>query len=475
MNDIALLIVPERAAVRVDQRSELDVVLEVRTSSSTAASAAGHALNLAIVLDRSGSMEGEKLDAAKASCSAVLKSLRASDKLTVVVFDDEAEVVVNPQITREAAGERISSIVSGGQTNLALGWYLGLLELQTHSSQSHNNRALLLSDGQANAGETKKSILANEAAKARDLGITTSTIGIGDDFQEDLLEAIATESGGRFWYIKDSRIEDIIEEEFQGSLSVALDRPRLELRLPADVTVSRELNQLSRVAGRYRFRPLKNHDFFNLAVRLQVEPGASGDIPLSAVLYDGDRQVCDTSLLIRRVEAQEHLLAEVNPLVASVVQQFQASVSNEQMLAGLGDGDLNLMKKMLIAEVDGMRKVQDALESEREDERAIMEIRHIGMDMAMKGASIAIADMLELYPKEPEVQSYVARWRKSMRHGMHRMRNRVHSVADFDEDLFNSLIEGALNIADTLISRYPDNAEALRKQQEVIRGHLERR
>ncbi|WP_305039530.1 VWA domain-containing protein, partial [Frankia sp. Cj3] len=86
---------------------------------------------------------------------------------------------------------------AGGMTDLSLGWYQGLLELQTHMAPEHRNRIFLLSDGAANRGETKKSSLAATAIRARDVGITTSTIGIGDDFQEDLLEAIASASGAK--------------------------------------------------------------------------------------------------------------------------------------------------------------------------------------------------------------------------------------------------------------------------------------
>ena len=109
-------------------------------------------------------------------------------------------------------------------------------------TENHNNRLFLLSDGQANEGETKVTTLAQEASKSREIGITIS--GIGSDFQEDTLNAMATESGGRFWYIQESRIEDIIDEEFKGALSVVIDRARIELELPAGVTISKELKRL---------------------------------------------------------------------------------------------------------------------------------------------------------------------------------------------------------------------------------------
>jgi Ca-activated chloride channel homolog len=84
--------------------------------------------------------------------------------------------------------ERILALEPGGGTDLPKGWYRGLLELQTYATDKHINRLVLLSDGLANAGEQKSSVLGAESNRARGaLGITTSTIDIGTDFQEDIL------------------------------------------------------------------------------------------------------------------------------------------------------------------------------------------------------------------------------------------------------------------------------------------------
>ena len=272
---VELLVLPERPVARADQKAETDVVIEIRCKPTAGPPVAPKPLNLCVVIDRSGSMQGPKLEMAKRSCLDIFKQLREDDLFTVVTFDNEAKVVVNPQVPRAEIPGKIEQISSGGQTNLSLGWYLGVLELQTHTTREYNNRLFLLSDGQANQGETKRAVLAGEAAQSRELGITTSTIGIGEDFQEDLLEAMATESGGRFWYVQESKIEDIIEAEFQGALTVTVDRPRVELRLSSGVTVSRELNTLTRVAGKYRVRPLKGEDVFNFAIRLESAPSRS--------------------------------------------------------------------------------------------------------------------------------------------------------------------------------------------------------
>src|SRR5947209_7428369 len=206
--NITLDILTERPVARDDQASEQDIVIQISSESqSEDGTTESRALNLCIVIDRSGSMAGKKLETAKRSCIGVFERLRAIDLFTVIVFDEVSEVIVNPQVPKDGVIRRIQSIDSGGQTDLAQGWRLGLEELQTYKTESYINRLLLLSDGQANQGETKKMVLAKESARAKELGITTSTIGIGSGFAEDLLEAIASESGGRFWYIQDRSIE----------------------------------------------------------------------------------------------------------------------------------------------------------------------------------------------------------------------------------------------------------------------------
>ncbi len=143
-DQIELDILTERPIVRKDAASELDVVIEIRSNQSTDKLDRKKALNLCIVIDRSSSMSGGKLETAKKSCVDIFNQLDEKDLFTVVVFDNEAEVVVNPQVTNKAKViEKINQIQTGGMTNLSLGWYLGLLELQTYMTENHNNRLFL--------------------------------------------------------------------------------------------------------------------------------------------------------------------------------------------------------------------------------------------------------------------------------------------------------------------------------------------
>jgi len=480
-DNIQLDILTERPGVKNDTVSELDTVIEIQSKQLTDKIENAKALNLCVVIDRSGSMSGDKLEAAKKSCIDIHKRLSDQDLFTVVIFDHEAEVIVNPQVPKSEVIEKITAITSRGATNLSLGWYLGLLELQTYMTENHNNRLFLLSDGEANQGETKKATLAQEASKSRELGITTSTIGIGDDFQEDILEAIASESGGRFWYIQESGIEDIINEEFKGALSVTVDRPRVELKLPDGVTVSKELNSLSKNSGKYRIsRPLKGKDLFNFAIRLEVAPDKiKGDnFALEATIYNGEESILTTQKSISLQSPQEYVVSESNTIVRSVVQQYHATITDEKVVEQMSEGSLNLMKNMLIEEIGGMRKVKDALQEERAKKEAVernkVELRYFASELLDKENSLLLAEIFEEFAETREAHHFIMRWKKATYHERHRKKRRTNIRLRFDDDLQVDLLKDAINLVDILTDKYPDKRSKLLMGMEKLREQLEK-
>ncbi|MFI6476580.1 VWA domain-containing protein [Nonomuraea sp. NPDC050663] len=471
--DVAKIdLLPERGVVRRDLLSEVDLVIEVSTELTENRTRTAGSMNLCLVIDRSSSMSGTKLSTAKQSCVDIFRRLDTNDQLTVVTFDHEVSVIVNPETRRDQVESKLRAIQPGGSTNLSLGWYQGLLELQTHMNDSNYSRLFLLSDGQANQGETKRSVFANTATRARDAGITASTIGIGDDFQEDLLEAIAAFSGGRFWSISDSDIEDILEEEFKGALSVVYDRPRIALDLPLGVRVSRDLNELKRTARGYRLRPLQGEDTFNFAVRLEVDPEQlSGDrFTITATLLEGEREVVTTGRELLLGTDGEVATSPVHPLVQSVVQQFETSRTDERVLAELDAGNIAELKQMLTAEIAKLRSAE-ARVRDMSGVRADVEVRHLLHSTSRKELAWTIMELIEPYKSSPGVSLFVAKLRKSMRHEGHRMAMRRHKVSPWDTD--TPIILEAIELAETLMNENPDDAARLHDCREKLRGYLE--
>jgi Ca-activated chloride channel family protein len=510
---ISLDILTERPIVRNDQVSELDMVIEVGSKQAIdSRTEKRKALNLCLVIDRSGSMQGQKLETAKKSCIDIYKRLNEDDLLTVVVFDDDAQSVVNPKTSKDEVIQKLTAINSRGCTNLSLGWYLGLLELQTYKTDNHINKLILLSDGLANRGETKKTVLASESLKARDLGITTSTIGIGDDFSEEILEALASESGGRFWFIQESSIEDIINEEFKGSLSVIVERPRIQLELPDGVKISKQLNDVRKIGNQYRIRPINGGYLFNFAFRMEFQPTLISypSTTLKAVLYDGENPIQETEKKVFVKPVEEYVVSGENPIVRSVVQQYESSKTDEVMMKMIDEGDFDFMRKMIVQEMEGMRVVKDKLEMDRiepltptsqetatQSEDTLFdrysceawdvaqsvykrETYHMGKKLQEDGNMLLILNLCEMTENlkkdtiffKQKKDRFLGKLRKMLTYRMHNNKSRFYDHK-IDEQQQIVLLQEALEIADDLIKEFPQKTDLLELRKKIY-DQLER-
>ena len=199
-------------------------------------------LNLALVIDRSGSMAGHPLDAAKEAAIGVANGLTEDDTLSVVCFDDETSVILNSvrmdAVGRDLAEHEIDRIRSGGTTDLSSGWLEGaeLVAEVMNADSSFRNQVVVLSDGHANRGETNPSVLAEYASGLQARGIITSTVGIGDGYSPEVLQAIAENGGGRMHDAEyPHEIIEVVMAELNEITGTYSDQLNLEIYVPDDV------------------------------------------------------------------------------------------------------------------------------------------------------------------------------------------------------------------------------------------------
>jgi Ca-activated chloride channel homolog len=202
-------------------------------------------LNLSVVLDRSGSMGGDKLAYVKQAAGFLVQRLGGSDRLSVVSYDHRVTVDVQPEavIHKDRITQAIDQLTAGGTTNLSGGWLQGCQLVAGNVADGQINRVLLLTDGLANQGVTDPVRLETMARQKRAEGITTTTMGVGMDFNEDLLTRMASEGGGAFYFIDNpDQAPHIFAEELKDLLSVVGQNLVITLIPSRDVRMVRQLN-----------------------------------------------------------------------------------------------------------------------------------------------------------------------------------------------------------------------------------------
>ena len=224
MTDPAVSIRTDRTFIRANGKSARFILARI-TAPAARAKSTRAPVNLAIVLDRSGSMSGAKLDTAKRAVTEAITHLKPTDRFSVVVYDDQVDVVIESTAATEeakhAALGRLWDIDARGSTDLGGGWLRGCEQVASHLMEQGVNRCLLLTDGLANVGITDHDALTAHASELRARGVSTTTFGVGTDFDERLLADLADAGGGHFYYISDvAQIRDAITTEVGEALEV---------------------------------------------------------------------------------------------------------------------------------------------------------------------------------------------------------------------------------------------------------------
>jgi Ca-activated chloride channel family protein len=195
-------------------------------------------LNICLVLDRSTSMQGDKMDMVKATAIQLLRSLRPEDVFSVVAFSDFAEVVIPAALNADKKKQegRIQMIYPSGATEIYNGLKAGYQEVRRTADPSRVNHIILLTDGHTYGDEQDCLRLAEEAA-AQNIGI--SGMGIGSDWNDIFLDALAAKTGGSSAYISTPKdIQRLLVEKFNALVSVYADEVLLEFERREDVHIN---------------------------------------------------------------------------------------------------------------------------------------------------------------------------------------------------------------------------------------------
>ena len=314
-------------------------------------------LNFGFVLDRSGSMRGEKIDRLIEAVELALSRMQADDLVSVTIFSDSARVLVPSTrlSSRSSLAAQVRRIRAGGGTEMSRGLSLGLREVYQHRETDRINQVLLLTDGQTHGDEPQCLKLAREAGEHQ---IPIQALGLGDDWNENLLDEIGTISGGDADLVATADdVVPIFTQTVQRSQQAVLKNAHLTLRLVAGVA-PRQVWQVTPMISNLGYTPLGEHDVQvplgdldavegkAILVELLVPARRPGRYRLAQteVTYDipllGLRGASVRAPIVVDYTSDQNLTSRYNPRIMNIVERVTAFKLQTRALQEAEMGDI---------------------------------------------------------------------------------------------------------------------------------------
>jgi Ca-activated chloride channel family protein len=314
-------------------------------------------------------MAGDKISYTVQAAQTLVQNLGARDTLSVVLYNDHVETLLPPENVKrkDVINQRIARIKTGGTTNLSSGWLEGCNFVAQNLDNLGVNRVILMSDGLANRGVTESDVLVKMTGQKLEEGVSTTTMGLGDDFNEDLLMAMADAGGGSFYFIESPEVAPMIfKEELQGLLSVIGQNLTVSFE-PTDPEIT--VNQLNAYPDdmngnifSYRLGDIFGDEIKALLLEVTIPPYAeTGQRQIALLRFEYDELIEQGSqhhVIELPVMIQIRETSDAPILANSDVQQsvllLHAANARKEAVSAADAGDFNTAGMMLRTAADAI-------------------------------------------------------------------------------------------------------------------------
>ena len=330
-------------------------------------------LNVSIVIDRSGSMEGDKIVHAKAAARRLVDLLSDGDRVSVVSYGSDVTVDFSSRPVsvqnRDMMMRAINDIQVSGGTNLSGGYERGLAEVRRWKTPQSINRVILMSDGNANIGVTYLPELERMSRDGLNTGVSMTSIGVGLDYNEDLMTRMANEGAGNYHFVDTGdSIAQVFESELKGLASTIARNTALVMKLAPGVSVDalygfpfRQVNDSVMISlAEFRSEQTKN-----VLMKLKVPADVDGkraimDISLTYTDLVNNDKLQHQTVALHSVSTTDVTKAEksVNASVIARVQQIEVASSMQQAMQHYQQGDASAAAKVLEGQQRRMRQAR---------------------------------------------------------------------------------------------------------------------
>lgn len=384
------------AKLAADKTQTVDVLIKITPPTLDNKKAARPNLNLSLVLDRSGSMEGEKMTRAREAAGYCLEQLLPVDRLSIVTFDDVVDVLVPSQTVenKDFLKRQINSIRARNSTALHQAWVTGGLQVSEHLDANAINRVLLITDGLANVGETNTDRIVTQAKQVFERGVATSTIGIGADFNEDLLMPMAAAAGGNAWHVEQAfDMQRIFAVELEGLLTQTAHSVTLGL-IPADgVIIADVLNDFEiNDTGRYKLPNMQADSPLEIVVQLKIPAQKLGtemrllDVKLGYTPQENTQaEVLKQFLSVEFDSAAAVEKLAQNAEVQKNVQLLMNARARREAREALDRGEYNVAFELLDFSVAGTQALAAAMPAAPEFTQELAQLQDLRTSLSSPG------------------------------------------------------------------------------------------